>query len=67
MQEFLIDNIFVVVCGQVFQQSVEISMGTNCVPLFFGIWYEAEFIQKLLREKKFLLWPSIRLSISMMF
>jgi hypothetical protein len=31
--EFLIDNIFVVVGDQVFQQSVGISMGTNCVPL----------------------------------
>jgi hypothetical protein len=60
MLEFLIDNIHVVVGGQVFQQSVGISMDTNCAPLltnlffssFFLYSYEAEFIQKLLHEKK---------------
>jgi hypothetical protein len=30
MLEFLIDNTYVVVGGQVFQQSVGIPMGTNC-------------------------------------
>jgi hypothetical protein len=54
MLEFLIDNIFVVVGGQVFQQSVGIPMGTNCAPLADLFLYssEAEFIQKLLHEKK---------------
>jgi hypothetical protein len=33
MLEFLIDNIFVVVGGHVFQQSVAISLGTNCITL----------------------------------
>lgn len=31
--EFLIDNIYVVFGDQVFQQPVEIPMGTNCAPL----------------------------------
>jgi hypothetical protein len=53
--EFLIENIYVVVGGQVFQQCVEIPMGTNCAPLLAYLFlhsYEAEFIQKLLHEKK---------------
>jgi hypothetical protein len=53
MLEFLIDNIYVVVGGQVFQQSVGIPMGTNCAPLLVDLFlysYEAEFIQKLLHE-----------------
>jgi hypothetical protein len=55
MLEFLIDNIYVVVEGQVFQQSVEIPMGTNCASLLADLFlysYEAEFIQNLLHEKK---------------
>jgi hypothetical protein len=32
MLEFLTDDIYVVVCRQVFQQSVENLMGTNCGP-----------------------------------
>jgi hypothetical protein len=65
MLEFLIKNIYVVVGGQVFQQSIGIPMGTNCAPLLANLFlysYEMEFIQKLLHEKKknLLLWPSIR-------
>jgi hypothetical protein len=55
MLEFPIDNIYVIVGGQVFQQSVGIPMGTNCTPLLTDLFlysYEAEFIQKLLHEKK---------------
>jgi hypothetical protein len=56
MLEFLIENIYVVIGGQIFQQSVGIPMGTNCVPLLaelgFFYSYEAEFIKKLLHEKK---------------
>ena len=55
MLEFFIDNIYVVIGGQVFQQSVGIPMGTNCAPLLADLFlysYEAEFIQKLLHEKK---------------
>jgi hypothetical protein len=47
MMEFLIDNIFIVVVGQVFQQFVGITMGTNCAPLLADLFlypYEAEFI-----------------------
>ena len=48
MLEFLIDNIFVVFPGKVFQQIVGIPIGTNCAPLLTDIFlysYEAEFIQ----------------------
>ena len=51
MLEFLLDNIFVVFAGKVFQQIVGIPMGTNCAPLLSDIFlysYEAEFIQSLL-------------------
>ena len=33
MLEFIVDNIFVVFGGKVFQQIVYIPMGTNCAPL----------------------------------
>ena len=33
MLEFLVDNIFVVFAGKVFQQIIGIPMGTNCAPL----------------------------------
>jgi len=57
MLEFLIDNIFVIFGGRVFQQIVGIPMGTICAPLpadLFLYSYEAEFIQGLLKkdEKK---------------
>jgi hypothetical protein len=55
MLEFLIDNIHVVVGGQVFQQSTGFPMGTNCAPLLADLFlysYETELIQKLLHEKK---------------
>ena len=51
MPEFLVDNIFVVFAGKVFQQIVGIPMETNCAPLLADIFhysYEAEFIQSLL-------------------
>ena len=50
MLEFLVDNIFVVFAGKVFQQIVGIPMGTNRAPLLADIFlysYEAEFIQSL--------------------
>ena len=53
--EFLIDNIFVVFDGKVFQQTVGIPMGTNCVPLFADLFlysFEADFIQELLKRKE---------------
>ena len=51
MLQFLVDNIFVVFAGKVFQQIIGIPMGTNCAPLLADIFlysYEAEFIQSLL-------------------
>ena len=55
MPEFLVDNIFVVFGGKVFQQIVDIQMGTNGSPLLADIFlysYEAEFIQSLLSTKR---------------
>ena len=55
MLEFLVDNIFVVFGGTVFQQKVSIPMGTNCAPLIADIFlhsYEAELIQSLLSTGK---------------
>ena len=55
MLEFLVDNIFVVFAGKVFQQIIGIPMGTNCAPLLADIFlysYEAEFIQSLLSAGK---------------
>ena len=55
MLEFLVDNIFVVFGGKVFQQIVGIPMGTNCAPLLADIFlysYEVEFIQSLLSTGK---------------
>ena len=55
MLEFVVDNIFVVLGGKVFQQIVDIPMGTNCAPLLADIFlysYEADFIQSLLSTGK---------------
>ena len=56
MIECLIDNIFVIFGGRVFQLTVGIPMSTNCALLadFFLYSYEADFIQGLLKrnEKK---------------
>ena len=55
MLEFLVDNIFVVFGGKVFQQIVGIPIGTNCAPLLADIFlysYEADFIQSLLSTGK---------------
>jgi hypothetical protein len=46
--EFLIDNIFVIFGGRVFQQTVGIPMGTN----LFLYLYEAYFIQWLLKQNE---------------
>ena len=53
--EFLIDNIFAMFGGRVFQQSVGIPLGTNCAPLLADLYlysYEADFIQGLLKKNK---------------
>jgi hypothetical protein len=55
MLEFLIDNIFVMFGGHVFQQTVDIPMGTNCAPLLADLFlfsYSADFIQELLKKNE---------------
>ena len=55
MLEFLIDNIFVSFGETLFQQVVDIPMGTNCAPLLVDLFlysYESEFLQKLVKDKK---------------
>ena len=55
MLNFLIDNIFVVFGGRVFQQTIGIPMGTNCAPLLADLFlysYEAEYMQRLLSNKQ---------------
>ena len=55
MLEFLIDNMFAIFGGRVFQQTVGIHMGTNCAPLLGDLFlysYEADFIQKLLKKSE---------------
>ena len=55
MLEFLLDNIFIVFNGQIFQQTIGIPVGTNCAPLRVDLFlysYEAEFIQGLLKSGK---------------
>jgi hypothetical protein len=55
MLESLIDNIFVLFGGRVFQQSIGIHMGTYWVPLLAGLFlhsYEADFMQELLKKNE---------------
>ena len=55
MLQFLVDNIFVVFVGKVFQQKVGIPMRTKCAHFLAGIFlysYAAEFMQSLLSADK---------------
>ena len=55
MLGFLIDSIFVMFGGRVFQQTVGIPKGTSCAPLFIDLFlysYETDFIQGLLKKNK---------------
>ena len=55
MLEFLIDNIFVMFAGRVFQMTVDIPMGTNCAPLLANLFlysHEADFIHGDTQEKR---------------
>jgi hypothetical protein len=66
MLEFLIDNIFAMFGGRVFQQTVGIPMGTNCSPLLVNLFlysYEADFIQGLLKKNE----KKLTLSFKFMF
>jgi len=54
MFDFLIDNIFVLFGGWVFQYTIGIPMGANCAPLLADLFlhaYEADFHQGLLKNK----------------
>jgi hypothetical protein len=53
--ELLIDNIFVIFGGSVFQQTVAIPMDTNCALLpadLFLYSYEADFMLGLLKKNE---------------
>ena len=66
MLEYLVDNIFVVFGGKVFQHIVGIRMSTNCAPLLADIFlysYEAEFVQSLLSTGKKKISISVQLHI----
>ncbi len=55
MLEFLIDSIFVMFGGRVFQQTVGIPMGTSCAPLIADLFlysYDADFIQGFLKKNE---------------
>ena len=55
MLQFLIDNIFVLFGGRVFQQTVGIPMGIKCAPLLADLFlysYEADFIQGILKKNE---------------
>jgi hypothetical protein len=54
MLKFLIDNIFVEYAGLIFQQIIDIPMGTDCAPLladFFLYSNEAGFIKTFIKDK----------------
>ena len=55
MLECLIDHIFAMFSGRVFQQTVGMPMGTTCAPLLADLFlysYEADFIQRLLKKNE---------------
>jgi hypothetical protein len=67
MVEFLIDNIFVLFGGLVFQQTVGIHMGTNCAPLLADLFlysYETDFIKGLQKKKPKRSYPDPLISLS---
>ena len=55
MLEFLIDNIFAMLCGRLFQLTVGTPMGTKYAPLLSDLFlysYEADFIHGLLKKNE---------------
>ena len=55
MIEFLVDNIYVRFCGQLFRQTVGILIERNSAPLLADLFpcsYENEFLDKLIKEGK---------------
>jgi len=58
--EWLIDNTYVIIGDCVFKQCIGIPMGTDCAPYLANLFlysYEFDFMNKLLKEKK---WPILR-------
>jgi hypothetical protein len=54
MLYFFIDNIFVLFGGRMYQQTMGISISTNCAPLLAIVFlhtYEADYLQRLLKNK----------------
>ena len=51
MLDFSIDNILIECGGHMFQQTVDIAIGTNCAPLFLYS-YEVEIIQNISKSDK---------------
>ena len=57
---WLIDNTYVTIGEKVFKQSIGIPMGTDCAPYLANLFlysYEFDFMNKLLKEKK---WTILR-------
>lgn len=55
---WLIDNTYVTVGNKVFKQCIGIPMGTDCAPYLANLFlysYEFDFMNKLLKEKKWLI------------
>ena len=55
MLEHQIENIFVEFGGLIFQQTIGITIGTNCAPLLADLFlysYEEECVQRLLQAGK---------------
>jgi hypothetical protein len=55
IHEFLIDNIFAMIGGLVFQQTVGMLGGTNCAPLLADLFmcsHESDFIQGILKNNE---------------
>ena len=53
---YLLDNIYIWFCFQLYRQNVGIPMGTNCAPLvadLFLFCYERDFIKSLTEEKQY--------------
>ena len=52
---FLLDNIYIRFCTELFRQMVGIPMGTNCVPVVADLLlfcYERNFLMSLSEEKQ---------------
>jgi hypothetical protein len=65
MEDFLINNKFVLFGGWVLQQTFGIPMDTNCAPLLADLFlhaYAANFLQGLLKNKDIILAQSFNSS-----